>query len=86
MLSELKNITRKQSPIYYRRLYSAESELSFAGNTQMVIFDFLIETTALGTNKTSITVKNDVDYPMLNLVNELKAKIEDFDKRGLLPL
>jgi hypothetical protein len=84
-VSDIKNIVRKDVPIYYRRVYTGIAVIEFAGKNQEFRIDWIIEVSPLGTKELSVTVSDKVDYPLLPLIKELKAKIGKLDDEGKLP-
>ncbi|GMO33425.1 MAG: hypothetical protein Ta2F_09240 [Termitinemataceae bacterium] len=84
-ISEVKNIIRKDVPIYYRRVYTGIAVLEFAGKKQDVAVDWTIETSPFGTKETSVTVSGKVDYPLIPLIKDLKVCIDNLDNIGKLP-
>ncbi|MDR1363659.1 MAG: hypothetical protein LBJ35_06380 [Spirochaetaceae bacterium] len=83
---EIKDMIRKDVPIYYRRAYSGSAVVEIAGKTENMRTDWTIETTPIGTRETTITLTDKIDYPLLPLIKELKKKIEYLDAEGKLPL
>ncbi|MDR2468600.1 MAG: hypothetical protein LBD22_06545 [Spirochaetaceae bacterium] len=83
---EIKDCKRKDVPIYYRRVFTGIAVVEALGKAQDVPIDWTIETSPLGTKETTITLLEEVDYPRLPLMQELKAKIEALDAQGQLPL
>ncbi|MDR0410097.1 MAG: hypothetical protein LBH18_06870 [Spirochaetaceae bacterium] len=83
---EIKDMIRKDVPIYYRRAYSGNAVVEIAGKTENMHTDWTIETTPLGTKETTITLTDKIDYPLVPLIKELKKKIEHLDSEGKLPL
>ncbi|MDR3325571.1 MAG: hypothetical protein LBS82_06290, partial [Spirochaetaceae bacterium] len=71
---EVKNIVRKDVPIYYRRVYSGIAVVEFVGKSVEFPMDWVIETSPLGTKELSVTLCDKVDYPLLPLIKEIKAK------------
>jgi hypothetical protein len=85
-ISEIKNIVRKDVPIYYRRVYSGVAVLEFAGKEQDLAIDWTIETSPFGTKETTLTLADKVDYPLIPLIKELKKIVEQLDNNGKLTL
>ncbi|MDR1148672.1 MAG: hypothetical protein LBK66_08585 [Spirochaetaceae bacterium] len=83
---EIKNMVRKDVPIYYRRAYTGSAIIEIAGKTESMRADWTIETTPLGTKETTVTLTGTIDYPLLPIIKELKKKIEYLDAEGKLPL
>jgi hypothetical protein len=85
-ITQLKNITVKKSPIYYRRAYSATVNLDLMGKDVEAPLEFTIETGPLGDKKIMIDGLDLIDYPKLPLMQEVKAYIEAQDAAGILPI
>lgn len=82
---ELKNIVRKDFPIYYRRLYSCIAVIELINKPIEAAMAFQIETKPAGDTEVTITSIEEVDYPLLPLKKELKKIIGDLDSSGSLP-
>jgi len=81
----IKNIVRKDVPIYYRRLYTGIAVLELINTSQEVSLDFQIEHKPTGAVEIAITLLTKVDYPLVPLQKELKKFIGDLDSAGQLP-
>lgn len=81
----LKNITRKESAIYYRRQFSANASYQMPGRNSSGQIEFTIETTPLGKNNIDVDLIDDVDYPVLQVKKALKDYIGKLDTAGKLP-
>ena len=84
-ITSIKNLARKDVPIYYRRLFSGTLVLELLGATAESPIDFTVETKATGINEVIINRMGDVDYPLLPLIKEIKKFISLLDKTGELP-
>ena len=83
---ELKNVVRKDVPIYYRRLYTGIAVLELINDIPVEIpLDFQIEHKPTGNTEISITSMGKVDYPLLPLQKELKQFIDTMDSSRKLP-
>ncbi|MCL2380019.1 MAG: hypothetical protein FWC64_00325 [Treponema sp.] len=83
---EIKNLSRKDVPIYYRRLYSGVVVLELLSKTIDIPLDFYIEHKPTGLTEISITSSvAQVDYPLIPLKKELKKFIGALDSDGKLP-
>ena len=82
---EIKNLTRKDFPIYYRRLYSGILVVELMNKTVEAPLDFQIEHKPTGQIETTITSMGTVDYPLVPLQKELKNYIGALDSEGKLP-
>ncbi|MDR0550687.1 MAG: hypothetical protein LBG72_01570 [Spirochaetaceae bacterium] len=84
-LIAINNVIRKDSPIYYRHLYTGIAVVKAANNLLEAGIDFVIETNPLGIRTTNVTVNEEIDYPAQTLRKELKNAIEYLDKENRLP-
>ncbi|MDR0586122.1 MAG: hypothetical protein LBG26_02675 [Treponema sp.] len=82
---EIKNIVRKDVPIYYRRLFSGTLVLELINKTQESRIDFTVETKPTGINEIIVNGMEPVDYPLLPLTKEIKKYISLLDENGGLP-
>ena len=84
-IHEIKNIVRKDVPIYYRRYYSGIAVMELINKTHEIPVDFLIEHKPTGLVEINITLLEKVDYPLIPLQKELKQFIGVLDSDGKLP-
>jgi hypothetical protein len=84
-IRHIKNIIRKDVPIYYRRLFSGIAEMELLHKPVERAIDFTIETKPTGQKHISVTMAETVDYPLVPIVRELKKIINDLDEGGELP-
>ena len=82
---EIKNIVRKDVPIYYRRLYKGIAVLEMMNKPAEVPLDFQIEHKPTGLIEIGLTLTGSIDYPLVPLQKELKKFINDLDSSGKLP-
>jgi hypothetical protein len=82
---QVKDIERKDVPIYYRRLFSGTLELELMNKSLERIIDFIIETKPTGQKEIFITLAEPVDYPLVPLMKEVKKYLNDLDDAGGLP-
>jgi len=85
-ITEIKNIVRKDVPIYYRRLYSGIAVMELINKPMEIPLDFQIEQKPTGQIDIGITLLENVDYPLIPLQKELKRFIGDLDSGGKLPV
>jgi hypothetical protein len=83
---EIKEIERKDVPIYYRRVYEGMAAVEAAGKMSDIRIAWTIETSPLGIKETAVKMIDTIDYPLIPLLKELKKKIEYLDSEGKLPL
>jgi len=82
---EIKDILRKDVPIYYRRLYSSVVVMELVNKQTEFNLDFQIEHKPTGATEISILSMGKVDYPLVPLHKELKKIISDLDSGRKLP-
>jgi hypothetical protein len=82
---KIKEIVRKDFPIYYRRFYSSVIVIELMDKLIEKKVDFSIETKPTGQRDILITVLEPVDYPLIPLLKELKKFINEIDSDGQLP-
>ena len=81
----LKDLVRKDVPIYYRRLYTGIAAIELNINTAECRIDFAIEQKPTGQKAISISFLDTIDYPLIPLTRELKDFINTLDSNGGLP-
>jgi hypothetical protein len=84
-IKQIKNIVRKDVPIYYRRLFTGSLEIDLMGKNLERAIDFTIETLPTGVKAVSVTIADPIDYPLVPLMRELKQFIAALDETGGLP-
>ena len=82
---EIKDMVRKDVPIYYRRLYSGVAVLQLFNNTVETPIDFQVEHMPTGQIVINLTLTSKINYPLVPLQKELKKYIADLDSNGKLP-
>jgi hypothetical protein len=82
---QIKNVKRKEVPIYYRRLYSGIAEFELLNRAEDRLIDFTIETKPTGQKDIFVTMPEPLDYPLVPLMRELKKFLIDLDDAGKLP-
>ncbi|MDR2537039.1 MAG: hypothetical protein LBC46_01920 [Treponema sp.] len=83
---EIRNIVRKDVPIYYRMFFSGCACLQLAANNSIERqIDFSIEIKPTGLKEILVALAEPVDYPLVPLIKALKMAIEELDKNGQLP-
>jgi hypothetical protein len=81
----IKNIVRKDVPIYYKRHFSGVAVLELVKEPVERRIDFSIENMPTGAKEIVITLVDAVDYPLIPLRRELKQFINGLDSNGGLP-
>ena len=81
----IKDLKRKDVPIYYRMYYTGVVSLQMVNATVESRIDFSLEMKPTGQKEVLITFNDPVDYPLVPLLRELKKYILDLDWNGGLP-
>ncbi len=81
----VKDITRKDVPLYYRRIFSGLAVLEILDDVSERRIEFIIETKPTGAREVSVTLLDAVDYPLVPVLRELKEKVVALDREGALP-
>jgi hypothetical protein len=81
----IKDLSRKDVPIYYRRHFSGTLIIEIVNKTAESHIDFTIETKPTGVNEVIINHMDQVDYPLLPLNKEIKKFLSVLDETGGLP-
>jgi len=84
-VAALKNIIRKDVPIYYRRLFSGILEIELINQTVESHINFTVETKPTGVNEIIINDMGTVEYPLLPLRKAVINFISLLDESGGLP-
>jgi hypothetical protein len=82
---EIKDIIRKDVPIYYRRHFSGIAILELVNKPIERRIDFMIEIKPTGAKEISLALSDPVDYPLTPLIKALKTFVIDLDNNGDLP-
>ena len=82
---EIKNMSRKDFPIYYRRFYTGIAVLELVNGTVEVPMEFQIEHKPTGNKDIVIGFSQKIDYPLIPIQKELKKYIGALDAEGKLP-
>ncbi|MDR2792838.1 MAG: hypothetical protein LBB61_04120 [Treponema sp.] len=82
---EIKDIIRKDVPIYYRMYYSGIAVMELLNKPAERKIDFSIEIKPTGQKEILITIAEPVDYPLIPIIRELKKYIDKLDSNGNLP-
>jgi hypothetical protein len=83
---DLLNVARKDSEIFYKRYFTAAVVLELPAKTMEVPIEFTIETSPLSEKTISLNFLQQLDYPLIPLLKEVKTFILEKDNAGALPL
>lgn len=81
---EIKNIVREDGVIYYRKSFTADAVIEIPQKTIETPVAFTVEMTPLGSKNVDITFLEDVEYPLLPIIQQMKKIIKEKDYEGQL--
>ena len=82
----LRNITREEGFIYYRRNFRCDALIEMGGGTLETPVEFCIESNPLGIKTLEIQLSSALNYPVLPVKKALTAYILAEDDAGKLQL
>lgn len=82
---EIKNLVRKDIPLYYRREFAGSVVFQYLNATSEKRIDFSLENNPFGHIDVKVTFLDEVDYPLVPIVKTVKEYILNMDKSGGLP-
>lgn len=87
MVQDIQNITKKHMLISYRQEFHADAILDFRrnGSAQTCKIEFSLELTPLGSKNIRIQFLDNIEYPLIPVIRELKSHISNLDRSGRLP-
>jgi hypothetical protein len=83
---EIKDVVRKDVPIYYRRFYTGIVVMELINKSVEVHIDFSVEIKPTGQKEILVNLLDRVDYPLIPLNKELKKILDRMDSTGELPV
>jgi hypothetical protein len=83
---EVKDVVRKDVPIYYRRFYTGVAVMELINKTIEARIDFSIEIKPTGHKEILINLLDKVDYPLVPVNKELKKMLDSMDSSGEIPV
>ena len=81
----IKDIVRKDVPIYYRLLFTGVAVIQLAKGTGDYRIDFSIEIKPTGQKEIGVSFLDDIEYPLVPVSRELKTYIDTMHTNDLLP-
>ena len=81
----IKDIIRKDVPIYYRLLYTGVAVLELKDEPADYRIDFAVEIKPTGQKEISVSFLDELDYPLVPVIKELKKTIDTMHTNGALP-
>lgn len=85
-LVDLTNIVRRETPLLYRRTFTATAIMSAGTATEFPVrVEFVLEHAPLGPVHVTVKLLDDVDYPLVPIISALKTHIKGLEEEGALP-
>ncbi|MDR0502322.1 MAG: hypothetical protein LBH16_03260 [Treponema sp.] len=84
-LVTIKDMIRKDVPIYYRKLYTGVAVIELSKGPVDYRIDFSLEYKPTGEKEIIISFLDAIDYPLVPVNKELKKYINELDSAGGLP-
>ena len=81
----IKDMIRKDVPIYYRKLYTGVAVIDFNDKQTDFRIDFAIEYKPTGHKEVTVNFLDNIDYPLIPVSKELKNYIAELENVGGLP-
>ena len=83
---ELINVVRRETPLHYRRTYTATAVLAHSrANADTKRIEFVLEHSPLGPVDVRVKFLDEVNYPLLPALRVLKEHISRLETNGELP-
>jgi hypothetical protein len=82
---EIKDLLKKDIPLYYRREFHGKAVFEVLADRHEKRIDFIVEKTPFGGTSIHVSFVDEVDYPIMPLMDSLKSYILDMEKKGGLP-
>ncbi|MEI6385306.1 MAG: hypothetical protein WCQ50_01640 [Spirochaetota bacterium] len=82
---ELRELTRKETGIYYRREFRGQAVLESLGELSELPLSFIIENQPVGPPEISFAFDTEPTWPIVPVISSLKHLVREMDKTGLLP-
>jgi hypothetical protein len=84
-VNTLKDIVKKDTAVHYRRIYTAKAVIEVLKDVMVEKkIEFVLEHSAIAPVSISVTLLEDLDYPMVPIIAALKDYIGQLEKRGEL--
>ena len=81
----IKDMIRKDVPIYYRKLYTGVAVIEFKDEASSFRIDFSIEIKPTGQKEIAVSFIDTINYPLLQVSKLLKNYIGELDSNEGLP-
>jgi hypothetical protein len=84
-INTIKDMIRKDVPIYYRKLYTGVASIEINEKDRDFRIDFSIEYKPTGQKEINVNFIDEMDYPLVPIIRDLKKYINELEAAGGLP-
>jgi len=81
----LANLQREDVQIFYIRKYAATAVLDLTARTANVDIEFSIEMNSFGNKDFTLSIKSQIDYPLIPIRKTILEYITKLEQEGKLP-
>ena len=81
----IKDIVRKDVPIYYRLLFTGVAVIELTKDPEDYRIDFSVEIKPTGQKEITVSFLDDIHYPLIPIIREIRNVIDTMHSNGLLP-
>jgi len=81
----IKDIVRKDVPIYYRLLFTGVAVIELTADSSDYRIDFSVEIKPTGKKEIAVSFLDSIHYPLVPVIRELKHYIDNMHINGALP-
>ena len=82
---ELQNLVCEDVQIFYIRKYAATAVLDLTARTANVEIEFSIEMNSFGNKEISLSIKTQIDYPLIPIRKSIIEYLTNLEQEGKLP-
>ncbi len=83
---EIKNLVLKESPVLYRKEFTAEAVFETLDNEKLgKKIQFVLEINHFGDSDIQVNLLEEINFPLVSIIRRIKNHIHDMEKKGLLP-
>ncbi len=79
------NLQREDVQIFYIRKYAATAVLDLTAKTANVDIEFSIEMNSFGNKDFTLSIKSQIDYPLIPIRKTILEYITNLEQEGKLP-